>query len=172
MSTPINITGKPEILDISQVVKQVKSDESKGYLDFRISFGVMVVTRLGLQDSDNSTRLGLIISSKLANQLEIKIDKSKAPNVGSAHKGQTLKIIGQSLSLTLETRLENGKLFSFSSTALVFDNLDNGINIGLTDFNKNSPIIFHFEYGQNNLLQRSIIVKQGKHGLRSDIIRL
>ena len=72
----------------------------------------IVVKKLGLLDSGNSTKLGLIISSKLARQLHPRVDKSKAPKVGLAYEGQQLMILGQSPDLELGTRLDNGKLSS------------------------------------------------------------
>ena len=69
--------------------------------------------------------------SKLSIQLKLTINKSNAPEVGSDYKSHPLKILGKNPSLTLETMLENGKLFSVTSPALVCDNTDNEINIRL-----------------------------------------
>ena len=80
-SIPIDTHAESEVLGTLVAVKQVKSDESKRYIDFKISFGGIVVKKLGLLDLGNSTNLGLIISSKLAKQLQIRVDKSKTSKV-------------------------------------------------------------------------------------------
>ena len=80
----------------------------------------------------NSTKLGLIISSKIARKLQLRVDKSNPPKVCLASEGQQLKILGQLPDLELHTRLESDKIFQCTSPALVCDNLDDDIIIRLT----------------------------------------
>ena len=91
--------------------------------------------------------LGLISSSKLARQLQLRVDKSKAPKIGLACEGQLLKILGQLPDLELETRIYNGKIFQFISPAPVCDNLYDNINTGLAIFKQlNINISFSNNY--------------------------
>ena len=101
-STPIRTHAESETLGTLEAVKQVKSDKSKGYLDFKVSFGGIPVKKLSLLDSGNSTKLWFIIFRKLARQLQLIVDKSKVRLVGSACEGHHLKKLGQLPDLELE----------------------------------------------------------------------
>ena len=64
--------------------------------------------------------------------------------------------------------LDNRKLFSFTSSTLVCDNLDDEINIGLTilkqlnfnmNFSKTGPIIFNFDSCRKQSIAKDISSK-------------